>query len=459
MQSRIEHGDFSGLDDYYQYLLRGGQETEWEELMIQLTCSESHFFRDKGQLQLLKNRIIPELIEKHQHKRSLRIWSAGCSTGEEAYTLAILLSELLQQKQDWHIVLIGSDINLQSICFAQKGIYRDWSFRGTDDEHMRRHFHQHHDGWEIDREIRKMVTFFRVDLMGDTFPSTSSGLFDMDLIICRNVFIYYGQDAINAVMRKFAATLTEQGYLLTGHAEVAMPEKSGLKLRSFAESAILQRSDIEAGVGLQASNHFSTVFKSPAQNKTARNKQLPIKQHKPLSHSTSTVQTSPVSIEVLSLQTVNTFFSHGDYRKASTLLVEYLRYHPNDMDANVMLARCYANMGDLLKASELCHSMIKENALCVDAYFILAQLEQEHNRIGEARALLLQAIYLAPDFLPAHMDLATIYQHQTEREKALKQWSVALSLVSQLDADMPIKHMEDVSCKEVLEHLKSMVNQ
>jgi len=451
VQARAASGGFAGKDAYYRYLLKGGDEKEWEQLMIQLTCGESHFFRDKGQLQLLRDRIIPELVEKHKDNKSLKIWCAGCSTGEEPYTVAILITELLQQHQDWRIVLIGSDINAASLHHAQQAIYRDWALRGTGDEHMRNHFHQHSHGWKLDKRIRRMVTFCQVDLMGDTFPRASSGLFDMDLIICRNVFIYYGQDAIDTMMQKFAATLGHGGYLLTGHAEVANPEKSGLKLRSFPESTIFQSVPAENRAMPETAKLHRRTLQMKEQQKSATLKRQTLSKPVPV------VRRIPTSEPAITLSEIEKIFITGDYRKVAELLIAYLKLHPADLYATILQARCRANMGDADGAAQLCKNMIRKNPLCADAYYILAQLAQEHNHISEARALLHKAVYLLPGFLPAQMDLATLYQHEAELHQALRHWQVALRLVNELPEHSLIRHMEDVSVAELRTHLEAMI--
>ncbi|WP_161984392.1 CheR family methyltransferase [Mariprofundus erugo] len=456
VRSRTDHGGFASEDAYYHYLMSGGHESEWETLMIRLTCGESHFFRDKGQLQLLQHRIIPELIERNAHKRSLKIWSAGCSTGEEPYTLAILIHELLQQRQGWRLTLIGSDINETSIHDAQKAIYRDWSFRGTGDEQIRTYFHSHRSGWQLDQKIRQMVSFIQVDLMNDRFPDVTSSLFGMDLIICRNVFIYYGQDAINTMMRKFAATLTDGGYLLTGHAEVANPEKSGLKLRSFAESTIFQRQaehQEQEIVVRSGSAHLASPIKQPVTARPAaarpHHPASSWQRQLPAAHSAS--QKALLSLSELEKQLLR-----GEYRQVAGLLKTYLDQDPASIKANVMMARCMANTGDQVGAESLCRRLVRQHPLCADAYYILAQLAQERSNGDQARELLQKVIYLAPEFIAAHMDLAGIYQFAGESERAGREWAVALHLIGQLSDGTPIPFMEDVALSEVKSHLEQM---
>ena len=143
-------------DEYHQLLQAGTSdaESEWEQLMARLTNNESYFFRDKGQMALLRERILPELIARNQATRTLRLWSAGCSTGEEPYSLAMLVDELLPQREtasgaDWEIVILGTDIDGPALEQARRGIYGSWSFRTMEPELQQRCFHRQEDGWQV----------------------------------------------------------------------------------------------------------------------------------------------------------------------------------------------------------------------------------------------------------------------------------------------------------------------
>ena len=130
-------------EDYYLLLQSDSAESrsEWRQLIINLTNSESYFFRDKGQLALLQNRILPELIERNKVQRTLRIWSAGCSTGEEPYTLAMLVDQLLPRQIGWNVFILGTDINENSLAIARRAAYTSWSFRMVDPGLRTRYFH------------------------------------------------------------------------------------------------------------------------------------------------------------------------------------------------------------------------------------------------------------------------------------------------------------------------------
>lgn len=214
---------------------------EWEQLLALFMNGETFFFRDKGQFTLLKEHILPTLIHRRKAARSLRILSAGCSTGEEAYSLAILVDQLLPDRQNWEIDILGIDINFRSIQHAQQGIYGQWAFRKVDSELKQRYFQQCGSQWVLNEPIRKMVTFRKGNLFADTFSSSALGIYDLDLIICRNVFLYFHAEAIGHVVKKMAGALTSEGYFLTGHGELSAQTVGALQARIFPDSAIYQR--------------------------------------------------------------------------------------------------------------------------------------------------------------------------------------------------------------------------
>ncbi|WP_448561553.1 CheR family methyltransferase, partial [Trichothermofontia sp.] len=278
LQKRLQAVGKLTPEAYYHLLSENRKNTghaEWRELLTLLTTTESYFFRDQGQFSLLRETLLPDLLDRKRTlgtqpggnldtKPSIRIWSAGCSTGEEAYSLAILLHEMIANWEDWHITILGTDINQNTLITAQRGIYSDWSFRHTDMHLRQTYFRPHRDGWEILPEIRRLVTFRYGNLVQDPFPSPHLGLYDFDLILCRNVFIYFDADAIQRVLHKFYATLLPNGYLITGHTELYGQQLSPFRVRSFPQSILYQRSpEPDLPVHLPPSRHQPAVWGQP----------------------------------------------------------------------------------------------------------------------------------------------------------------------------------------------------
>jgi chemotaxis protein methyltransferase CheR len=199
-----------------------------ETVLSALNVGETHFFRDQRQMQALELRILPELIAARRNERRLRIWSAGCSTGEEAYTLAILVDRLLAGRTGWDVTILGTDLNEAALERARLGSYGSWSLRGCSElagspylTHRDRRFH-------VAPAIRAMVTFAPLNLTEDVYPSRFTGTHAMDLVVCRNVLLYFDRDAARSVVRRLGEALAPDGRLMVSQVESGMPLFDGL---------------------------------------------------------------------------------------------------------------------------------------------------------------------------------------------------------------------------------------
>lgn len=230
-------------ESYYQLLNSSRSEShqEWQDFFNLLTNTESYFFRDKDQFNLLQNHILPELIQRKQNNKTIRICSAGCSSGEEPYSLAILLKELVPNPQEWNLKIVGIDINQEALNKAESGVYRPWSFRRVEEGIVQQNFQLINHHYHIDPSIKQMVKFQNFNLFKEIFPRPGSEVQDLDLILCRNVFIYFEPSAIAKVLEKFYNALQPLGYLLTGHAELSGQNLSQFKTKVFPESVVYQK--------------------------------------------------------------------------------------------------------------------------------------------------------------------------------------------------------------------------
>ena len=148
-----------GMEQYAQLLAQdsavGRQEREL--LTVRCTTGESYFFRDPEQIDLLATKLLPELIARRADQRTLRIWSAGCASGEEAYSLAMLVDELAPRLAGWQVLILGTDINREALQKARRGLYREWSFRALSPSRRQHYFQPHGDQWQISQRLRDMV--------------------------------------------------------------------------------------------------------------------------------------------------------------------------------------------------------------------------------------------------------------------------------------------------------------
>jgi chemotaxis protein methyltransferase CheR len=211
----------AGADDLAAYLtLVRDDGSALDGLVDELTVGETHFMRDPEQMDLVRREVFPALRRRRGAGAGARVWSAGCSTGEEAYSLAILLEE---EGLDEGAVVLGTDLSTAALEKARAGCYSDWSMRGVSGPFLRDYF-RHERGCRIlvDR-IRNKVRFERLNLVGPE-DYAAAGAFGMDLILCRNVLIYFGRETAGRIAARLFDCLAEGGVLLTAGADLLLGE-------------------------------------------------------------------------------------------------------------------------------------------------------------------------------------------------------------------------------------------
>ena len=207
-----------------------------EILASHLTIGETYFFRDGKTFEILQDHILPELISSRQKtERRLRLWSAGCCTGEEPYSIAMLLSRMIPDLKSWNITILGTDINHRFLQKAAKGVYGNWSFRSNPTWIQAKDFHRKNGLLEISPDVKKMVTLSYLNLAEDAFPSLSNNTNAMDLILCRNVLMYFSVEQARKVIGNFHRCLIDWGkwYTLTAKPAGPMSERYSLESATF----------------------------------------------------------------------------------------------------------------------------------------------------------------------------------------------------------------------------------
>jgi chemotaxis protein methyltransferase CheR len=243
---RLSLHKLSAYRDYYHFLRYNKEkEQELSDIMDVLTTNETYFFREAFQLKAFTDEIMPELIEEKgkRGERSLRIWSAGCSSGEEPYTIAMLLLEM-GCCNGWRVEIIGTDISHRVLHQARKAVYGKSAFRATDETYIKRFFQEQEGSFKIADAVKELVTISHLNL----FDQNRLALLGrMDIIFCRNVIIYFDQIAKKKVVEIFHRMLREGGYLLLGHSESLMNISTAFTLRHLKNDMVYQKPRINGG--------------------------------------------------------------------------------------------------------------------------------------------------------------------------------------------------------------------
>ena len=486
LETRMKVLKLNTPKQYYQLLLRSthqsnsettdsSSEREWQELLVLLTVGETYFFRDRGHFQLLKHQILPELIESKRkacgsslaQKPSLRIWSAGCSSGQEPYSLAILVKELIPDLSDWEIFIFGTDINSEAIAKARRGVYEAWSFRQVDPQVQKHYFQQRKLGWELDPRIRRMVKFRCSNLWQESFPSPTLDIHDMDIIICRNVFIYFSFDAIASVIEKFYHTLRPSGYLIVGHTELSGQNLSKFQLKAFTESIVYQRQNISTEAKIVAKVSTTPSLNKQAETTKIHCKSIPQKQAFRLNNTKTDsliakpiLQRSPIALPVIvsqsnsNLTTAESLFQSGEYNRAIQAAQTLIQQHPQYFDAYYLIAQSWANLGNYERAIHYCQLATKIDNFSEKPYYLLARIAEEQGDLEQAKALLKKIIYLAPESIAAYLELGSLYEKVGDRQRANKMLVTALDLLKKLSPSCEIEPYDRVLASELITKIK-----
>jgi chemotaxis protein methyltransferase CheR len=234
-------------------------------LASHLTVGETYFFREPGVFAVLEEEILPALMRaRRQHARRLRVWSAGCATGEEPYSIAISISKVIPEVQDWHVTLLTTDVNPRSQQAASKGVYREWSFRDTPPWVKAQYFSRQPGGrLAILPAIQRMVTFAHLNLVDDVYPSLLTNTTAMDVIFCRNVLMYLAPEQAKRVVHRLYHALADGGWLIVNASE-ASPAPFAPSQAVNIPGATLYRK--HAGCKSPAANQYAVGYQVPGQS-------------------------------------------------------------------------------------------------------------------------------------------------------------------------------------------------
>lgn len=211
LRARLREKNFKNFDEYYHYVSHSMDQREIDEMLNAVSTNETYFFRNNKHFECITKKIIPGMINKK--RTPVRIWSAGCSTGEEPYTIAMALDDEGLLKQNL-VTIYASDINTKVLDCAKKGEYDIKKLRVTEDRYIVKYFSQiDKNTFKISDRIKSYVNFGRINLKQDNFKER------YDLILCRNVMIYFDKNDQKMIVKKFYDSLNSDSYFIIGHSE------------------------------------------------------------------------------------------------------------------------------------------------------------------------------------------------------------------------------------------------
>jgi chemotaxis protein methyltransferase CheR len=386
-----------GVVDCASYLavlqdpLRGP--SELDALIAEITIGESYFFRHREHFDALRDTVLPDLLKRNRANRLLRVWCAGCADGAEPYSLAILLKgEMAQQLQGWNVTILGTDINRRFLARAREGSFEEWALRSTPGDIRDAWFLKEGKVWKVAPQCKEWVSFRYHNLAEHSFPSLLNNLCAFDLIICRNVMIYFGPELMRKTVGQFHERLAPGGWLLVGPTEPNMTSFTsfhavnapGVTLYQKRDQCIQSQSAPEEGEGA-----FSTPSIPPQFPVACAN--LPV------------IETPAKENICLTLADV----------------------------------RRHADQGSWEDATRCCEALLERDNLNSTVHFCHALILEQTKNHAAAEKSLRRAIYLDRRYVLAHYYLGLALQTRGDPLQAARSFGNALELLRRRnDADV-----------------------
>jgi chemotaxis protein methyltransferase CheR len=359
----------SACSTWTEYLARVQGGALFEQLVEALTIGETYFYRHRPYFDMLEHRVLPEIIARRQQSKRLRIWCAGCATGEEAYSLAIALQGVLGDAHDWQVTLLATDLNRSFLARAEAGIYGEWSFRDAEPAFKAANFVSEGQRYRIRPELRKLVRFGQLNLAEDTYPSAAGGTAGVDLILCRNVLLYFAQELTQRVVKRFHTALAPGGWLVVGPSD--------------ARPGLLADFEMEVGDG-------AIVYRR-------RERDIPI------SHTQQDlVRIKLADAPVAAVPSVQT--------PPPALVSPVVVGEVPDWRTSWIAARANADRGALDLAEEYCQEAIARAQMRPEPYYLFGTLRQARGDDTGSLAAYRKALYVDPHFVPALFAQAAIHR-------------------------------------------------
>ncbi len=426
LMRRIQALRMESLPAYFHYLTASlDNYDELSKLLGLLTVGETSFFRYRSHREALLKYVIPKLIEQNRAQEKLRIWSAGCSTGEEPYSLAILLLEHFPEVAGWDIQILATDINKRSLRQAREGIYGVRSLRMMSDDLRDRYFHKTDNLFLLSAQIRRMVKFDYLNLQTDHFPDVKKATSDIDLLSCRNVLIYFELDTIRRIIAKFGQALRPQGYLFLGHAETMQNVSDQFQRHHQNNAFFYQLKDNT--VTKSVADKEKSVAKRFTEKSVLNSLKSPVKKNavavgsaeKSSTSVTKVIEGDPEEIYSEALAA----FDHEKFSEAGVLFDLLLEQQPTKPKALVGKGLLLANQGKYRDARIYCARAIKEDDLLPEAYLLRGLILDMEDSLERALVEYQKVLWLDPSFVMAHYLSAKVYDRcfdKAKKERSLR---------------------------------------
>jgi chemotaxis protein methyltransferase CheR len=414
---------FNAVEPFIEWLLSSTlSHSQIETLAGHLTVGETYLFRDKRVFELLETQVLPTIIDSRKgREQNLRVWSAACSSGEEPYSLAILLARMLTDPKGWNITILATDISPLSLKKAAAGVYGEWSFRDTPRWVKDGYFKKIQNKFEIAPHIKRMVTFSCLNLAADPYPAIINATNAMDIIFCRNVLMYFSHDFANTVIDNLSRCLVDGGWLVISPVEAAGATFPPCMHPVRFPGAVLYKKGRETKDDV-----------TPPPSDIPR----------------------PKPKFAVGIPTANTALAPRTKRQEKVPPVP--EHNVSDSGKMPHQARRLADQGKLTDALVLCEEAIKYDKLDPALHYLQATILQEMGKTGDAAASLQRALYIDQEFVIAHFALGHLMHRQGKYKEAGKHLKKACSLLKLYRQEDILPESEGISAGRLIKLINAI---
>ncbi len=422
------------LEAYAAHIAHPAGRTELQRLAELTLNHETIFFRNLPHMRALREIILPNMHQRKPWGMPIRIWSAGCATGEEPYSLAIIALETFISQNTRPIEIWATDLSEPALAKARLGSYRGRTLSNVTPELRARYFEQRGDAWFVNDRVRSLVHFEQLNLL-EPFPDNASGI---DIIFCQNVTIYFQLSTCRALIERFYQSLDDKGALLLGFSETLWNVHNGFRLQETRGSFVYYKEPSRQQTSI------SRTLVSPPQASRARTPRTDFRQTRPLrevhrrfvtpratSHTSGGRTGQPPSAQSPGwqqptdpdiVQQGHALLSAGQVAEALDLLAQVPLNGPHAPQAVALMARAHANRGDLDLAVAEARRAIELDSLTTEAYVLLGMLYAQQGQLQSAIQHLERARYLDSESALISFHLAEMYRQIQRRDWALREY-------------------------------------
>jgi chemotaxis protein methyltransferase CheR len=417
----------------------------FDDLMAEITIGETYFFREAAHFTLLRRTIIPQFRARQAAGQRLRAWSAGCSTGEEPYSIAIALRE-----EGVDGTVVGTDVSRARLGAARHGDYRRWSFRGVPETTIERYFTRDGDVYHLDPRVRRDVDFRYLNLASDCYPSMSAGVWGMDVIFCRNVLIYFDGETIARVAKALLASLSTDGWLLPGATDPP--------LQQFVRCEVVET---EAGLvyrpfrGTSSRSIRPAAVESPLPQPTVSPPApapvpVPLPLHDPVADGAAAADRDDANREEAA-SAVEAAYVARDYLRVAALVGPAADEGTAAAADLVLLVRSLANLGRLDDAGRVGAAALDRFRDNAELHYLHAVLVAQAGQFAESARAAKRAIYLDRTMIVAQLALGSALASEGDAAGALRAFAASERLLLQMPAEATVPGTDGEPAGRLLE--------